>query len=204
MRFVVASTNSGKIKEIKKVLQDTSLEVISMSEAGFNDEIEETGTTFEENALIKAQAVAAKVNAIVMADDSGLEVDALNGAPGVYSARYAGEGANDQDRNRKLLRELSYITDEKRQARFVSAIAVVMPDGKSFVVRGTCEGLIAKEPSGENGFGYDPLFYMPEFSATMAQISIEEKNKISHRGKALVKMVEKLKEIMYNEDSGCK
>lgn len=197
MRFVVASANSGKIKEIKKVLQDTSLEVVSMSEAGFSDEIEETGSTFEENALIKAEAVAAKVNAIVMADDSGLEVDALNGAPGVYSARYAGEGASDKDRNIKLLKELESTPDDKRQARFVSAIAVVLPDGRNFVVRGTCEGIITRAPSGDNGFGYDPLFYLPEFGATMAQISMEEKNKISHRGKALVKMVEKLKELKY-------
>lgn len=197
MKFVVASTNNGKIKEIKKVLQDTPFDVISMTEAGFNDEIEETGSTFEENALIKAQAVAAKVNAIVMADDSGLEVDALKGAPGVYSARYAGEGANDKDRNMKLLKELESTPDDKRQARFVSAIAVVMPGGRNFVVRGTCEGIIAREPSGDNGFGYDPLFYMPEFGATMAEITIDEKNKVSHRGRALVKMVENLKEIMY-------
>lgn len=196
MKFVVASTNLGKIKEIKKVLEDTSFEVISMAEAGFDEEIEETGTTFEENALIKAEAVAAKVNAIVMADDSGLEVDALNGAPGVYSARYAGECATDNDRIVKLLSELSDVPEDKRQARFVSSIAVVLPGGENFVVRGTCEGLITKEPSGENGFGYDPIFYLPEYNATMAEISLEEKNKISHRGRALVKMVEKLRDTL--------
>jgi len=195
MKFVVASTNLGKIKEIKKVLQDTSFEVISMAEAGVDDEIEETGVTFEENALIKAEAIATKVDAIVMADDSGLEVDALNGAPGVYSARYAGEGATDNDRIVKLLRELSDVPEEKRQARFVSSIAVVLPGGENFIVRGTCEGLIAKDPSGDNGFGYDPIFYLSEYNATMAEISLEEKNKISHRGRALVKMVEKLREI---------
>jgi XTP/dITP diphosphohydrolase len=195
MRFVVASANKGKIQEIKKVLEGTSLEVISMAEAGFNDEIDETGVTFEENAMIKAETIARKVDAIVMADDSGLEVDALNGAPGVYSARYAGPGATDMDRVIKLLGELSEVPDEKRQGRFVSAIAVVLPDGRSFIVRGTCEGIIAREPSGSNGFGYDPIFYMPEFNCTMAELSIEEKNQISHRGRALVKMVEKLREL---------
>lgn len=196
MKFVVASSNAGKIIEIKKVLQGMAFEVISMADAGFNEDIEETGTTFEENALIKARAVSDKINSIVMADDSGLEVDALDGAPGVYSARYAGEGASDRDRIDKLLGELKNIPDDKRQARFVSAIAVVLPDGRNFTVRGTCEGYITRKPIGENGFGYDPIFFMPEFNETMAQISLEDKNKTSHRGKALVKMVEKLKEIM--------
>lgn len=195
MNFVVASANAGKIKEIKKVLEGTSLEVMSMAEAGFFDEIEETGVTFEENAMIKAEAIANKVDAIVMSDDSGLEVDALNGAPGVYSARYAGDGATDMDKVNKLLGELSQVPDDKRQARFVSAIAVVMPDGNKFVVRGTCEGLITREPAGINGFGYDPIFYIPEYKATMSEISMEEKNKVSHRGRALVKMVEKLREL---------
>lgn len=199
MKFVVASTNQGKIKEIKKVLGETSLDVVSMAEIGFNEDIEETGTTFEENALIKAQAVAEKAGSddiIVMADDSGLEVDALNGAPGVYSARYAGEGATDSDRNAKLLRELINVPENRRQARFVSSIAVVMPGSKNFVVRGTCEGIVAFEPKGDNGFGYDPLFYIPEYNCTMAELSMEEKNKISHRGRALVKMVERLKKEM--------
>lgn len=195
MKFVVASANKGKIQEIKKILEGSSLEVISMAEAGFNDEIDETGVTFEENAMIKAETIARKVDAIVMSDDSGLEVDALNGAPGVYSARYAGPGATDMDRVIKLLGELSGVPDDKRQGRFVSAIAVVLPGGSKFVVRGTCEGIIAKEPSGSNGFGYDPVFYLPEFNCTMAELSMEEKNKISHRGRALVKMVEKLREL---------
>jgi len=195
MKFVVASANKGKIQEIKKVLEGTSLEVISMAEVGFNDDIDETGVTFEENAMIKAEAIARKVEAIVMADDSGLEVDALNGAPGVYSARYAGPDATDMDRVIKLLGELTEVPDDKRQGRFVSAIAVVLPDGNRFIVRGTCEGVIAREPSGSNGFGYDPVFYLPEFNSTMAELSMEEKNKISHRGRALVKMVDKLREL---------
>ncbi len=194
-RFIVASKNKGKLKEISEILSGFPFEVLSMEQAGIYDEIDEYGSTFEENALIKAREVSKLTGEIVMADDSGLAVDYLNGAPGIYSARFAGEGATDMDKNNKLLKLLEDVPFEKRTARFVCAVAVVFPDGREFVVRGTCEGYIGFGPLGENGFGYDPLFYMPEYKMTTAQMEPEEKHRISHRGKALGSMVEELKRI---------
>jgi len=194
-KFIIATKNKGKIKEIEKILAGLPLDVISMEQAGIFKDIEESGTTFEENAFIKAQELHKLTGEMVMADDSGLEVDYLNGAPGVYSARFAGEGATDEDKNKKLLNLLEGVPFEKRKARFVCAIAVVLPDGNSFIEKGTCEGYIALAPQGSNGFGYDPLFYVPEYNLTMAQLDPDVKNRISHRAKALGAMVEKLRKI---------
>jgi len=192
-KFLVATKNKGKLKEIEEILAGLPFEVVSMEQAGIDKDIEEYGTTFEENAMIKAKELHRLTGEMVMADDSGLEVDYLNGAPGIYSARFAGEGATDEDKNKKLLELLEGVPFEKRSARFVCVIAVVFPDGRSFTVKGTCDGYIGFEPQGTNGFGYDPLFFLPEYNMTTAQLDPDEKNKISHRGKALKAMVEKLK-----------
>lgn len=193
-KFVVATKNKGKLKEIAEILDGLNLEVVSMEQVGIDEDIEEYGSTFEENALIKAKEVYKRTGELVMADDSGLEVDFLNGAPGIYSSRFAGEGASDEDRNNKLLAMLKDVPFENRKARFVCAIAVVLPDGSHFTVRGTCEGYIAFEPIGTNGFGYDPLFFLPEYDKTAAQLEASKKHEISHRGKALKLMLEQLKE----------
>jgi len=193
-KFIVASRNRGKLNEIKEILHDFPFDVISMEEAGIFREIDEHGETFEQNALIKAIEVFNATNEIVMADDSGLEVDYLNGAPGIYSSRFAGENSTDEARNKKLLKLLEGVPFEQRTARFVCAVAVVFPDGNKFTVKGTCEGVIGNGPAGKHGFGYDPLFYMPEYKMTMAQMKPAQKHRISHRGKALRLMVEKLRE----------
>ena len=187
-RIIVATKNRGKLEEIAQLLSGLPYEVISMTDAGVDGDITEDGSTFEENALIKARAVWNATGETVMADDSGLEVDYLNGAPGIYSARYAGESAKDEDKYRKLLRELSGVPKDQRSARFVCAIALILPDGRESVVRGTCEGYIAEEPAGVRGFGYDPVFYVPGFGMTFAQMGDELKNSISHRGNALRKV----------------
>lgn len=191
-KFIAATRNAGKLKEIKEILAALPFEVISMDEAGTGKEIEETGSTFEENALIKARAIFDATGQMVMADDSGLEVDYLDGAPGIYSSRFAGENSTDNERNKKLLKMLDGVSFEKRSARFVCAVAVIMPDGGVFTVRGICEGFIGYKPVGNNGFGYDPLFFIPEYNMTTAQMKNEEKNRISHRGRALKLMVEEL------------
>ena len=189
-KIIAATKNRGKLEEIAQLLSNLPYDVISMTEAGITDDIDETGATFEENALIKARAVWRVTGETVIADDSGLEVDHLGGAPGVYSARYAGEGATDADRNKKLLSALTGVTADKRSARFVCSIALIFPDGRELVVRGTCEGYIADGPAGNNGFGYDPLFYVPEFGLTIAQMDAGLKNGISHRGNALRKILD--------------
>lgn len=199
-KLIVATKNKGKLGEIQEVLAGFPFEVISMARAGIYNDIEEVGITFEENALIKAMEVYRRTGEMTMADDSGLEVDYLNGAPGIYSSRFAGEGATDADRNNKLLKLLEDVPYEKRTARFVSAIAVVFQDGSHFTVKGTCEGHIGLEPAGDQGFGYDPLFNMPEFGKTMAQMNLEEKNRISHRGKALKMMVDEMKRMQFKFD----
>ena len=193
-KFVVATKNKGKLKEIEEILFGMDLEVVSMEQAGVDEDIEEYGSTFEENALIKAREVHKITGELVMADDSGLEVDFLNGAPGIYSSRFAGEGASDTDRNNKLLELLKDVPFENRKARFVCAIAVILPDGKHFTVRGTFEGYIGLEPVGGNGFGYDPLFFVPEYNKTAAQLEASKKHEISHRGKALKLMLAELRE----------
>lgn len=196
-KLIAATKNSGKLKEIREILGGLPFEVVSMEDAGITDDIEETGSTFEENALIKAREIHHKTGQMVMADDSGLEVDYLNGAPGIFSSRFAGEGATDEDRNNKLLELLKDVPVDKRTARFVCVIAVVIPDGTHFTVKGTCEGYISYKPEGSNGFGYDPLFYIPKLNMTTAQMSSEKKHEISHRGKALRMMVEELKKSYY-------
>ena len=191
-KFIVATKNKGKLKEISEILKGFPFEVISMENVGIEKDIEEYGSTFEENAMIKAKEVCKLTGEMVMADDSGLEVDFLDGAPGIYSARFAGENATDEDKNNKLLNLLEGVPFEKRTARFVCVIAVAYPNGDSFTVKGTCEGHIAFSPEGGNGFGYDPLFYVREYKMTTAQLDSSEKHKISHRGKALRLMVEEL------------
>ena len=184
-RIVFATGNAGKIKEIRMIMEDTGMEVVSMKDAGIRVDIEENGQSYEENALIKARAVAAFTKDIVMADDSGLEIDYLNKEPGIYSARYMGEDTSYHIKNASLIQRLEGVPDEKRTARFVCAVAAAFPDGTVKTVRETMEGRIGYEEKGENGFGYDPIFYLPEYGCTSAELSMEEKNKISHRGKAL-------------------
>lgn len=184
-KIVFATSNEGKMREIRELLKDLGMEILSMKEAGVRIDIEEDGATFEANALIKARAVWEQTGGIVLADDSGLEVDALNKEPGVYSARYMGEKTSYEIKNWNLIHRLNGVADEKRSARFVCVIAAVLPDGRTLSVRDTMEGRIAYEPAGEEGFGYDPILFLPELGKTSAEISMEEKNKISHRGKAL-------------------
>ena len=196
-KIIFATGNEGKMKEIRMILSDLQIPVLSMKEAGIVVDIVEDGTTFEENAVIKAQEIAKYVkkeeNVVVLADDSGLEIDYLNKEPGIYSARYMGEDTSYTIKNANLIERLDGVPDEKRTARFVCVIAAALPDGNSMITRGTIEGIIGYEERGENGFGYDPIFYLPEYGKTTAELSPEEKNAISHRGKALTAMKEELK-----------
>ncbi|PWM44248.1 MAG: non-canonical purine NTP pyrophosphatase [Clostridiales bacterium] len=191
MRILLASNNKKKLAELKSILGD-EFDVLSLSEAGVDSEPEETGNTFEENAEIKAVSACKASGLPSIADDSGLSVDVLDGAPGVYSARYGGEDTNDQKNNELLLKNLE--NKDNRKARFVSAICFYLPNGEKFFSRGECEGIILKSPQGENGFGYDPLFYVEEYKKTFAELDSEQKNKISHRGRALEKIVPVIKE----------
>lgn len=193
--MIFATGNAGKMKEIRRIMEDTCREILSMKEAGILIEAEESGRTYEENALIKARAVAEHTADPVLADDSGLEIDFLNGEPGIYSARYLGEDTPYSVKNAELIRRLEGVPEEKRTARFVCAIAAVLPDGREITVRDTIEGLIGYEEKGRNGFGYDPIFYVPELGKTTAELTEEEKNQVSHRGKALRLMKEELKNI---------
>ena len=194
-RIIFATGNENKMKEIRMILKDLGLEILSMKEAGADVEIIEDGMSFEENAEIKARAVARVLtNDIVLADDSGLEIDYLDRAPGIYSARFAGEDTSYDIKNRIFLDRLEGVPDEERTARFVCAVAAVFPDGTVSVVRKTIEGRIAEEAAGDNGFGYDPIFYVPEYGCTTAEMKPEQKNELSHRGKALRAMREILKE----------
>ena len=195
-RLVFATGNAGKMREIRMIMEDTGMEILSMKEIGINPDIVEDGSTFTENAVIKAKAVAALTDAIVLADDSGLEIDALNKEPGIYSARYMGEETSYRIKNANLIERLEGVPDEKRTARFVCAIAAVLPDGELLTTLGTVEGRIGYEEKGENGFGYDPIFFLPEFGCTSAELTDEQKNEISHRGKALRAMKELLQEKM--------
>lgn len=184
-KIIFATSNEGKMKEIKMILSDLPVEVLSLKEAGINVNIVEDGNTFEENAVIKAKAISEISNAIVLADDSGLEVDYINKEPGVYSARYMGEDTSYSIKNKSIIDRLADAKGDERSARFVCAIAAAFPDGRVVTTRGTIEGLIAYEEKGDNGFGYDPIMYIPEYDLTTAQMSSELKNSISHRGKAL-------------------
>ena len=185
-RIVFATGNKDKMKEIRMIMEDLNLPILSMKEAEVEKEIIEDGTTFQENALIKAKAIAELLpDDIVMADDSGLEIDYLNKEPGIYSARYMGEHTSYDIKNNHILERLKGVPKEQRTARFVCAVAAVFPGGKSIVVNGTMEGRIADHIAGENGFGYDPIFWLDDYGCTSAEISPEEKNSLSHRGKAL-------------------
>lgn len=192
-RIIFATGNQGKMREIRKILGDLNVEIVSMKEAGISVDIEEDGTTYEENALIKARAVAALTGDCVLADDSGLEVDYLGREPGVYSARYMGEDTPYSVKNANLIKRLEGVPDEERTARFVCAIAAVLPGGKELTVRAAIEGRIGYEEKGSGGFGYDPIFYVPRLQKTTAELTEEEKNLVSHRGQALRLMKEELK-----------
>ncbi|MFP4958564.1 XTP/dITP diphosphatase [Bacillus subtilis] len=185
---IIATHNPGKVKEFKEILEPRGYDVKSLAEIGFTEEIEETGHTFEENAILKAEAVAKAVNKMVIADDSGLSIDNLGGRPGVYSARYAGEQKDDQANIEKVLSELKGIEKEQRTARFRCALAVSIPREETKTVEGHVEGYIAEEPRGEYGFGYDPIFIVKDKDKTMAELTSDEKNKISHRADALKKL----------------
>ena len=181
-KWIIATNNPGKVREFHKILPPLGIDAVSLKEAGIRLEVEETGTTFEENALLKARAACACSGMPAVADDSGLVVDALGGRPGVYSARYA---ETEKACNLRLLAEMQDVPDEKRQAHYACAIACVLPDGREFTVYGECYGVIAREETGENGFGYDPLFYLPQYGVTFGELAPEIKNEISHRAKAL-------------------
>ena len=193
-KIIFATGNEGKMKEVRMILEDLGLPVLSLKDAGITADVEENGTTFEENAQIKAKAIMEMTGALVLADDSGLEVDALDKEPGIYSARYMGHDTSYHIKNQNIIDRLEGKVGEERSARFVCAIAAAFPDGRVLVTRGTMEGQIGYEEKGENGFGYDPIFYLPEYQCYSAELSLEEKNKLSHRGKALRLMKERLHE----------
>lgn len=184
-RIVFATGNKDKVREIREIMGDFNIPVLSMKEAGVEADPEENGTSFEENALIKARAVWEKCGGLVLSDDSGLEIDALNKEPGILSARYLGKDTSYHEKNADLIGRLEGVPDEKRTARFVCAVAAIFPDGSEKVVRGVMEGRIGYEEKGENGFGYDPIFILPKYEKTTAELSPEIKNEESHRGKAL-------------------
>lgn len=192
-KIIFATGNQDKMREIREILADMDVEVVSMKEAGIHADIVEDGSTFEENAVIKAKTICELTGEITLADDSGLEIDYLNKEPGIYSARYMGEDTSYHIKNASLIERLNGVPDEKRTARFVCAVAAAFPDGSVKTVRGTMEGRIGYEEKGENGFGYDPIFYLPEYGCTSAELSGAEKNKISHRGKALRAIKDELK-----------
>ena len=192
-RLIFATGNEGKMREIREILSDLDYEILSLKEAGVDVEIIENGTTFEENAIIKAKTVMEATGILTLADDSGLEIDFLNKEPGVQSARYMGENTSYRIKNQILLDRLHGVPAPVRTARFVCVVAAAFPDGRVETRRGTIEGRIADKPAGENGFGYDPIFYLPDRGMTTAEISPEEKNAISHRGKALRQIREILK-----------
>lgn len=190
--IIFATGNKDKMREIREIMADVDVEVLSMKEAGIVVDVVEDGDTFEANSLIKAKAIAEHTDAIVLADDSGLEIDYLDKAPGVYSARFMGEDTSYEIKNQALIDKLDGVPKEQRTARFVCAIAAVLPDKSELVVRETMEGYIGWEAAGENGFGYDPIFFLDEFGCSSAALSREQKNEISHRGKALRAMKKKL------------
>lgn len=193
-KIIFATGNEGKMREIREILKDLGMKILSMKEAGADLNIVEDGSTFLENAEIKARAVWEKTGGIVLADDSGLVIDCLNGEPGIYSARYMGEDTSYEIKNQNLLNRAAKARGDERSARFVCSIAAVLPDGNVLHTEETMEGILADKPAGEEGFGYDPIFYLPEFQKTAAELPMELKNKISHRGKALEEMKCKLME----------
>ena len=205
LKLVLASRNRKKIRELETLLAEISsyIQVLSLDDIGYTDEIVEDGTTFAENSRIKA-SVPASLGYIGIADDSGLVVDALNGAPGVYSARYSGEDATDEKNNKKLLAELANVPDERRTARFCTVVTCAFPDGTAWQFDGSVEGTILHEPDGDGGFGYDPLFYYAPFGKTFAALSADEKNSVSHRGKAMRAFAEKMKNYIIEKNNADK
>lgn len=202
-KIIFATGNEHKMIEIRAILSDLGVEILSQKEAGIKADVIEDGMTFEENAMIKATEIAKiahempeYAHAVVLADDSGLEIDYLGGEPGIYSARYMGEDTSYDIKNQNLLDRLEGVPDEKRTARFVCAICAALPDGRKLTTRGTIEGIIGHGISGENGFGYDPIFWLPEYGCSTAELSPEKKNELSHRGKALRAIKEQLREIL--------
>ena len=199
MKLILASKNPGKLRELQEILGELHVEVLMESQVGLDLDVEETGTTFEENSFLKADAVMKASGMAAIADDSGLMVDALDGAPGVYSARY-GNLHNDADRTAYLLKNLESVPEEKRTAKFVSVITACFPDGRVIQARGECPGVITRSPRGSGGFGYDPVFLVPELGATFSELSPEEKNRISHRGRALRLFAQKMNEEFFHAD----
>ena len=202
-KIIFATGNKDKLREIREILEGFDIPVLSLKEAGIEADIAEDGSTFEENALIKTRSIWEISGGLVLSDDSGLEIDALNKEPGVLSARYMGEDTSYHVKNNELIRRLEGVPDEKRTARFVCAVAAKFPDGEERVVRGVMEGIIGYEEKGENGFGYDPIFILPKYGKTTAELPPEIKNEESHRGKALRLMRKEIEEYI-NEDTGSK
>ena len=192
MRFIVATHNQDKLKEIKEILQDFPFEVSDLSSLGYHEEIVEDGKTFAENALLKATYYMKATGLPCLADDSGIAADALGGRPGVYSARYAGLDCDDEANNQKLIADLAAFPPEQWTVHYICSLVLIWPDGRIVTAEGSCDGVLRDFYAGDNGFGYDPLFYVPEKGKTMAEMTMEEKNAISHRGKALKKLVEAL------------
>lgn len=200
-KIIFATSNEGKMKEIKAILSDLDMDILSMKEAGIDIGIVEDGSTFEENAIIKAKAIMELTGEIALADDSGLEVDYMNKEPGIYSARFLGEDTSYRIKNNYIIERLKDAVGNERSARFVCAIACAYPDGEIITIRGTMEGIIGEKEAGSNGFGYDPIFFLPEYGCSSAELSLEEKNKVSHRGKALQEMKKRMEKR--NEDTNC-
>ncbi len=198
MKVILASKNQHKLTELSAILSQLGFEIALESEYGLDIDVEETGTTFEENSFLKADAVMKASGLPVLADDSGLMVDALDGAPGVYSARY-GRKASDKERTAYLLENMKDVPEERRGAKFVCVITCLFPDGRKIVARGECPGVIARAPHGENGFGYDPVFYLPELGMTYAELPSEQKNAISHRARALQDFCRKYQEVQNHD-----
>lgn len=194
-KLIFATTNEGKMKEVRQIMADLPVEILSLKDAGIKADIVENGTSFEENAMIKAETIMKLTGELVLADDSGLEVDYINKEPGIYSARYMGEDTSYRIKNQNIIDRLKDAKGDERSARFVCAIAAALPDGRKYITRATIEGQIGYEERGENGFGYDPIMYLKEYDKTTAELSMEEKNEISHRGKALRMMKEKLGDL---------
>ena len=198
MKVVLASKNKHKWEEIRKITEKLDIQLVMESELGVDIDVEETGTTFEENSLLKARAVMEATGLPALADDSGIAVDALNGEPGIYSARYGfDDSLDDWGRLRLLLKNMESVPDDQRQAKFVCVISMVTPEGDVIQARGEVHGTILRSPAGEGGFGYDPIFYYPPFGKTLAEVSAEEKNRVSHRARALNRFYDKLKEAGY-------
>ncbi len=196
-KLLVATHNQGKVTEFAEILQDLAIEWLSLDDVGVGQDVEETGRTFRENSVLKARAYAAETGLLTLADDSGLAVDALDGAPGVYTARYGGEGLTAVQRYQKLLNDIKNVPEPRRTARFRCVIVLAAPDGTILgESEGVCEGRIALEPVGDNGFGYDPVFYLPQFNKTMAQLPAAQKHQISHRGQAVQAIVPRLRKLL--------